>query len=267
MTMPDVSMQIIVGYLLVMLRITAWLVIAPPFAHRAIPARVKALIGFALTLAVGGTQDFSTLSLDTDALVSSAVWQVLIGAALGFVCYLVFAAVQTAGNLIDLFGGFQLTQAFDPQMQSGAAVFGRTYQLIAMTLLFASNGHLILLHGITSSFRVLGLSEPLSLEVLSRVVTDGTGQVVVAALQIAGPLIAILFLTDVGLGLLTRAAPSLQAFSLGFPLKVFVTLSVAALAVAMLPSISRSLTESAATQQQQVLSASATAATSEGGEP
>lgn len=257
MSFPEVSMQVLTGYLLVMLRITAWLVIAPPFANRAIPARVKALLALALTLAVGGTMDFSTLSLDTGALASSALWQVLVGASLGFCCYLVFAAVQAAGALIDLFGGFQLTQAFDPQMQSGAAVFGRYYQLVVMTLLFASNGHLVLLHGMTSSFKALGLSDPLSFEVVSRVVTDGTAQLLISSLQIAGPLIAVLFLADVGLGLLTRAAPSLQAFSLGFPLKVFVTLGVASFAVAMLPAVSSTLTQTAVDTQVQVLSSSA----------
>lgn len=259
MQLPDVPMQTLAGYLLVMLRVTAWLVIAPPFSHRAIPARVKALFGLGISLAVGASMDFTDLSLDAGPLLTSALWQALVGAALGFCCYLVFAAVEAAGSLIDLFGGFQLSQGYDPLMQSGAAVFGRLYQMTALVLLFASDGYLVLLHGLTSTFSVVGVDEGLSFTVLARVVSEGTGQLLVAALQIAGPLVAILFLTDVGLGLLTRAAPALQAFSLGFPLKIFVTLAVSVMAVAMLPSVVDSFADDATRQTLQVARASASA--------
>lgn len=236
-----VPLETVVGTLLVMLRITAWLVLAPPFAHRAIPARVKALLAFALSLAVTAGLDMPAVPLEAGALVVAAAQQVLVGGALGFVCYLMFAAVQAAGDLIDVFGGFQLAQAFDPQMQSGSSVFGRFYNFTAIVLLFASDGYLVVLHGLHRTFAVLGIAEVLSLEVLARVVTEGTTQLVLAALQIAGPLIAVLFLTDVGLGLLTRVAPALNAFALGFPLKIFISLSVGVVAVAVLPQLVDSL--------------------------
>ena len=243
-----VPLESVVTTLLVMLRITTWLVIAPPFSHRAIPARVKALLALALSLAVAPGLDSSEVSLDAGPLVAAASQQVLVGGALGFVCYLVFAAVQAAGDLLDVFGGFQVAAAFDPQMQTQGAIFGKFYQFTALVLLFASDGHLVVLHGLHRSFAVLGVDEVLSLEVMARVVTEGTTQLLVASLQIAGPLIAVLFLTDVGLGLLTRVAPSLNAFALGFPLKIFITLSLAGTAVALLPQLVDSLAQDAALQ-------------------
>jgi flagellar biosynthetic protein FliR len=252
-----IPLETVVATLLVMLRITTWLVIAPPFAHRAIPARVKALLALALSLAVVPGLDAPAASLDAGPLVVAAAQQVLIGGALGFVCYLLFAAVQAAGDLIDVFGGFQLAQAFDPQMQSGSSVFGRFYQFTAIVLLFASDGYLVVLHGLHRSFAVLGVDETLSLEVMARVVTEGITQLLVAALQIAGPLIAVLFLTDVGLGLLTRVAPALNAFALGFPLKIFISLSVGVLAVAVLPQLVDTLAGEAARQTVATAGASA----------
>ena len=243
-----VPLESVVTTLLVMLRITTWLVIAPPFSHRAVPARVKALLALALSLAVAPGLDSSAVSLDAGPLVAAASQQVLVGGALGFVCYLVFAAVQAAGDLLDVFGGFQVAAAFDPQMQTQGAIFGKFYQFTALVLLFASDGYLVVLHGLHRSFSVLGVDEVLSLEVMARVVTEGTTQLLVASLQIAGPLIAVLFLTDVGLGLLTRVAPSLNAFALGFPLKIFITLSLAGTAVALLPQIVDSLAQDAALQ-------------------
>lgn len=255
----DVPLQTIVGTLLVMLRITAWIVIAPPFNHGGIPARTKALLALAVSLAVAPAADTSQVSLEPGPLLAAALSQVLLGASLGFLCFLVFAAVQTAGNLIDLFGGFQLAQAFDPQLQSGASVFGRLYQMVVVVVLFASDGHLVMFHGLVSTFDVIGVTDGISLSVTARAVTEGTTTMMVAALQIAGPLIAILFLTDVGLGLLTRAAPALQAFSLGFPLKIFITLSVAVLAIAMLPAVVDGFADDGARQVLQLANASASA--------
>jgi flagellar biosynthetic protein FliR len=63
-----------------------------------------------------------------------------------------------------------------------------------------------------------------------------------ASVQIAGPLAVVLFLADAGLGLLTRVAPALNAFALGFPLKILITLMLGGLILAALPGIVSSLT-------------------------
>jgi len=246
--LPAIALTTVVGHLLVLVRVTTWMAIAPPFSHKAIPARVKTLLALGITLAIGSSTDFSGLSLSTPQLVSAAVQQALVGAALGFLCYLVFAAVQAAGNLIDMFGGFQAATTYDPQMEAGAAVFGRLYQMTTVVLLFASDGYLVVFHGLVKTFDVLGLQEDISSALVARVVTEGAQTLMLSALQIAGPLLAVLFLTDVGLGLLTRAAPALQAFSLGFPLKIMITLSVAAMTVAALPSVVDAMADEAGSQ-------------------
>ena len=257
----SISTEQVVATLLVMLRITAFVVIAPPFSSRAIPARVKALLALGLSIAVYPTLkpdlDVSPVTTQTGPLLAAAVWAIVTGAALGFAVVLVFAAVQHAGDMLDVFGGFQLASAFDPQMQSQAAIFGKFYGMIATTLLFASDGHLMLLMGLTRTFRAVGVMDGFSLSILAQVLTQGSVQLTIAALQIAGPLIAVLFLTDVGLGLLTRAAPSLNAFALGFPLKILVTLSLATIAVAALPAAVAGLTDDAAQQVADLAVASA----------
>jgi flagellar biosynthetic protein FliR len=141
-----------------------------------------------------------------------------------------------AGDLIDMFGGFTLSYAFDPLSTTQSSVFGRFYNLIAVTLLFASDGHQMVLHGFLQSYRTLPLDGALSLANLSRLLTDGLGEMFLAGLQIAGPLIAVLFLTDVAFGLLNRVAPSLNAFALGFPAKIFLTVALAGTAIAVLPN-------------------------------
>jgi flagellar biosynthesis protein FliR len=135
--------------------------------------------------------------------------------------------------------------SFDPFSFTGNSVFGRFYNLVATTLLFATGGHQMVLRGFTHSYASLPLEGTLSLDTLHKVLTQGLGDMFVATLQIAGPLIAVLFLTDVGLGLLNRVAPSLNAFSLGFPLKIFMTVGLAGLAITVLPGTLDGLVEKA----------------------
>jgi flagellar biosynthetic protein FliR len=159
----------------------------------------------------------------------------VVGVGLGFLTALFFAAVQAAGDLLDLFGGFSLAFAFDPLSQNQSSVFGRFYNLLAVTLLFASDGHQMVLRGFLQSYRTLPLTDTLSLTNLSKLLTEGLDDMFVAALQMAGPMIAVLFLTDIAFGLLNRVAPALNAFSLGFPAKIFLTLAMAGTAIAVLP--------------------------------
>jgi flagellar biosynthetic protein FliR len=153
--------------------------------------------------------------------------------------------VQSAGSIIDIFGGFQLAQGFDPLTQSQGSLFAKFYDFSALALLFASNGHQLVLGGLMRSFDALPLGEGLNMTAMGHVLTSGLGELMVSALQIAGPLIVVLFLADVGLGLLTRVAPALNAFALGFPLKILLTLSLGSVAYLTLPHVIGQLTERA----------------------
>jgi flagellar biosynthetic protein FliR len=170
---------------------------------------------------------------------------VFVGASLGFITALLFAALQAAGDLIDLFGGFTLAMAFDPLSLNQSSIFGRFYNLMAMTLLFATEGHQLVLRGFMQSYEALPLNALFSLETFSRLLVEGVGEMFLAAVQIAGPLIAVLFLTDVAFGLLNRVAPALNAFQLGFPAKIFLVLTLSGTAIATLPAALDALVDQA----------------------
>jgi flagellar biosynthetic protein FliR len=226
-------------------RTGAWLALAPPFNSRLIPVPVKALLSVGLTLPMAPYLRGTIPSLQTPDLIASAVLQIFVGAAFGFVTALLFAALQAAGDLLDLFGGFTLSMAYDPLSLNQSSVFGRFYNLVAVTILFASQGHLLILRGFLQSFRTMPLNLTFSLETFSRLLLKGVGEMFLAALQIAGPLIAVLFLTDVALGLLNRVAPALNAFQLGFPAKIFLLVLLAGLAITILPQALETLVDKA----------------------
>ncbi|WP_229067913.1 flagellar biosynthetic protein FliR [Actinoplanes sp. DH11] len=228
-------------------RTGAWMMVCPPFNSRLIPAQVKALLSVGLTLPMAPYLRKTVPPLDTQDIIFSVLLQVFVGATLGFITALFFAALQAAGDLLDLFGGLTLASAYDPLSFSQSSVMGRFYNLVAVTLLFASDGHQMILRGFLQSFRTMPLDASFDMETSSQVLLGGVAELFLAAVQIAGPLIAVLFLADVALGLLNRVAPALNAFQLGFPVKIFMVVTLSGLAITMLPGVLNTLVEKSVT--------------------
>jgi flagellar biosynthetic protein FliR len=231
--------------MLAAVRVTAFLVVAPPFSFNGIPARIKAMLAIGLAIAMAPRITTGYVPLETGPFIWALLMQLLIGFFLGFLVMLTFAAVQSAGNLVDLFGGFQMAQAFDPQAMLNGAQFTRFFHLAALALLFATDGYQMILAGLMRTFEVLPVTASIEGVITVEALAGGLTQMFLAALQIAGPLIVILFLADVGLGLLTRVAPALNAFALGFPLKILLTVSFASIIFLALPQVVSALTADA----------------------
>ena len=182
----DVPIAELIAIMLGAVRAGAWLMICPPFNSRMIPRQVKVLLSVAIALPMAPFLRGSLPSIETADIIAAAALQVFVGAALGFITALFFAAIQAAGDLIDVFGGFTLAMAFDPLSQSQSSIFGRFYNLMAVTLLFATDGHQLVLRGFMQSYQALPLNASLSLETFSRLLVSGIGEMFLSALQIAG---------------------------------------------------------------------------------
>ena len=113
-------------------------------------------------------------------------------------------------------------------MQVNGAQFTRLFQMTALVLMFTSGGYQLVLGGLLRTFDAIPVTGALDLTNPAQLMVTAVTQMFLATLQIAGPLIVILFLADVGLGLLTRVAPALNAFQMGYPLKIMITLVSAA---------------------------------------
>lgn len=227
-------------------RITAFLVLAPPFSHSTVPMRIRAMLGVGLALAVSPVAVAGYERLDTGAFLLALAGQAITGALLGFLVLVIFSAIQGSGHLIDTFGGFQLAQAFDPGMAINGAQFTRLFQMTAIVLLFASDGYQLVLAGLMRSFDAVPVTGMIDLARPADVLVGAAGQMMLSAVQIAGPLLIVLVLADVGLGLVTRVAPALNAFAMGFPVKIALTLALVGLVYIALPSVVAALAQDAA---------------------
>jgi flagellar biosynthetic protein FliR len=231
----EVPATTLVALLLATARATGFVLLAPPFNTRTIPAPVKGALALALSVAL-----FTRIAPDLPEptagfVIVAAVTEVVIGAALGFVVQLFFAAVQFAGDLVDVTGGFAMQPAYDPLSMNTSGAIGRLHYLLATTLLFTSGGHLMIVRGFATSYEGLPVGGGVPTGHLAEVLVTAFSMMFLAALQIAGPMVAVLLLADVALALLSRAAPALNIFAIGFPVKIMLTLALLGLTFPLLP--------------------------------
>ncbi|TWG98606.1 flagellar biosynthetic protein FliR [Nocardioides sp. J9] len=221
--------------LLASVRVVAWLVVVPPFATRGIPAMAKVILSLGLSLTMAPTLAEQALPSDMPGLVMATAAQALIGVGMGYVTMLLFAAIGAAGSLIDLFGGFAIASAWDPLGQNMNTVFGRFHQMLATVLLLATGGHLLVIGGLLSTFRYLPLTGMPDVSSWDDVLLTAFSMFFTVAVQMALPMIAVLFVADLALALLTKVAPQLNALNVMFPAKVGMTLLLLGLSFPMLP--------------------------------
>ena len=239
----SVAGEPLLAFLLASVRIVAWLAVVPPFSSRAVPSMAKVVLSLGLAFASAPTLDQTVIATDTWGLLSTVVVQVAVGVSMGFVTYLLFSAIAAAGSLVDVFGGFSLAQGFDPLGMNGSTVFGTFHSMIASALLFLSGGYLLVIGGLLKTFTVLPIGRTPELDGAQEVLTTAFTMFFVTAVQIALPLVAVLFIADLGLALMTKVAPQLNALNVMFPAKIGLTLLVVGLSFPILPGVLRSVVD------------------------
>ncbi len=232
----SIGYQPLVAFLLVTARAVAWLLVVPPFSNRsAVPTTVTICVATALGVLVAPSVPVGTIPLTTAGLVASLVVQVLSGAAMGFVVYLLLQTVTAAGDLITIAGGLSLPPSLDPLSLDQVSVLGQFYEQIAVVLFFISGGYWLLLDGFARSFQGPAFTLASTGRVAEVLVVD-LATMFTSALEIAAPILVVLFATEILLALLTKAAPQMNVWFLGMPIQIFLALALVAIGVSVLPA-------------------------------
>lgn len=215
----------LISFIWPLTRILGLLMLAPVFGHSSVPRRVKIGLGVFIALIVAPTlPPMPDVGLGSWQGLFILIQQLLIGMAIGFIMRIAFAAVEAAGEIVGLQMGLGFASFFDPQSAGQTVVISQFFNLLAALLFLAVNAHLLLLGILTESFKSLPISpQQLSAAGFYSVATYGS-VVFSVGLQLALPLIAILLMTNLALGILTRSAPQLNIFAIGFPITLGVGL-------------------------------------------
>jgi flagellar biosynthetic protein FliR len=154
------------------------------------------------------------------ALVLAIAGEVFLGLALGFVASLVVVAARSAGELIGFAGGLSLAGAYDPAQGQQSTALGQFMDVTVTLLFMAVNGHHVVLRAIAASFAWVAPGQALAAPVVAGGLAALGGKLLRSGLELAAPVLAILFAVNVLLALLARVAPQMNVFSVGAPLMV-----------------------------------------------
>lgn len=208
-------------------RILALVASAPVLGNEGLPARMKISLAVLITLVVAPTLGpLPELDPGSGAALIILAQQVLIGLAMGLAMRIVFAAADIAGELIGLQMGLGFATFFDPQNANQSPVVSQFLGLLVILAFLSVNGHLLMISVLADSFKTLPISAWPGTVTLMTLVQWG-GRIFLAGVLLALPVIAALLIANVALGILTRAAPQLNIFAVGFP----VTLAIGFLAL------------------------------------
>ncbi|MDO9286384.1 MAG: flagellar biosynthetic protein FliR [Aquabacterium sp.] len=197
----------------------------PVFSQKAVPMRVK--VGLALFIALAAQPSLPAMPvipLDSPLAFMVIAQQVLVGLTLGFAVRVVFAAVELGGELIGLQMGLNFAGFFDPATASQGTASGRFFGTLVAFLFVLSNGHLAVIAALVRSFEVFAVGdEPFAFLRQLQPQQWGT-EVFTLGLWIALPLVGMLLFVNLVLGVISRVAPQISVFSVGFPITVSVGL-------------------------------------------
>ena len=205
-------------FMLPLFRIGAVLMTMPIVGTTLVPRRVRAYFALAITVVVvpGLPPMPEVHALDLSALLMIAE-QVIIGALLGFSLQLFFQAFVVAGQIISIQMGMGFASMVDPTNGVSAAVIGQFLTMLVTLLFLGMNGHLVVFEVLTESFTTLPVGSGMLVNHFWEL-AGKLGWVLGAAMLLVLPAITALLVVNIAFGIMTRAAPQLNIFSIGFPL-------------------------------------------------
>jgi flagellar biosynthetic protein FliR len=215
----------------------------PVLTGRGVPMQTK--IGLALLISimaipVASLPESSGLITIYDYFVM-AVKEVLIGLILGYVSGLFMNALYVAGQLMDVPMGFGMVNVLDPRMEFQVPLMGKFLYLLAILVFLAADGHLIFLAAFFESFDVLPIGTLAYSEGLVAHIVNAFYQAFVFGFRMGFPIVAVLFLVEVGLGIISRSMPQLNVFMLGFPIRIAIGLAGVMIAIPLFVWVSKQM--------------------------
>lgn len=212
------------------LRILAVFSVAPVFSSRSFPLRAKIGLAFLIALAVQASlPDGPLVGVNDKDAAGVVVQQVLVGVSIGFAVRLIFASMELAGEVVGFQMGLNFAAFFDPTVNSQSSAMGRFFSQLSLLLFIVTNAHLLVIGAFVSSFRAFPVGQPLILALSQMQLHQLGADIFTSAFWIALPVVGMLLFANLALGVISRVAPQMNIFAVGFP----ITLSIGILGVAL----------------------------------
>jgi len=227
--MVELSPAFTYGLLLVMIRTSTMLVTSPLLSHRGIPAMTKVgfAVFFSLVLVPLEQDNLPAPPVQLGGLVDAVLRESLFGLMLGLAMNMVFLGLQMASRIVGVQMGFGLGGVIDPITGNDGGALEQFYMLLVTLVFFSIQGHYLVITALSETVRAVppGTFDPFHAISSGEVGALAAG-LMVTAVRIALPVMAALFLVDLGMGLVARTVPQVQVLFVAMPVKVAVGMVV-----------------------------------------
>lgn len=205
------------------IRVLAVFTSAPVFSSKMFPVRARVALAFLVALASQASlPEAPIIGFNDSRALGVLVQQVVVGVSIGFAVRLVFAAVELAGEVVGFQMGLNFASFFDPSMNSQSSAVAIFFSQIATLLFVVMNGHIMVLMAVNKSFKAFPIDQNF-LQALAQMKLYKLGSDLFASgLWIALPMIGMLMFANMALGMISRVAPQLNIFAIGFPITLVV---------------------------------------------
>lgn len=226
--------------LLILVRISCLVYVAPFFNTKNVPALAKIGLSVFVSILIFGSVD--TTTVEYTGVLGYAVIVLkegITGLLIGLAASVCNSIILFAGNIIDMDIGLSMAQEFDAQTNSQVTITGNMYNYFLLLLLLATNMHHYILRAIVDSFQVIPVNgQVFDWDSLMTSMIRYMGDMFVIAFRIILPVFACIMILNCILGIMAKVAPQMNMFAVGIQMKVLVGLSVLFLTVSLLPGIS-----------------------------
>lgn len=225
----------IVGFILVLARVSPMFLLAPPFNSTMVPPRARLIIACGISvglapLALRG----QAIPSEVMAIAGLALKEILIGLGFAFSIACLFAAVDAAGSMIDTQIGLSYGSLINPVDNTESGSISQLYSMVGILVFIAIDGEAWVIRGLGRTYELVPMLSTPSLTKLTQAAVSAFEGIFPAALEVAGPVLLALILTDVAFGVVSRVVPQLNIFAVGFPMKMIVGLLIVAAALPFL---------------------------------
>lgn len=225
-------------YLMVLIRISSFIMVAPFFNFQTIPAKWK--ISISLLLSIVMIQSVPAVSLQYTGIIGFTALilkECAVGLILGYMCNICLYIVNFAGQLMDMDMGLSMASMFDPITSVQISVTGNMYMYLVMLVMVVTNMHHYVIRAILETFEYFTIGQEVFNANLLNMAIGFITNYFVIGFRIVLPLFACMLVINVVLGVLSRAAPQMNMFVVGMQLKVFAGILVLAIIVTTVPTV------------------------------
>lgn len=225
-------------FLLAATRLSGVFIFNPIIGRRNIPAMVK--IGLALLVGIGISQSLDTAVPDINSWLMFVLVvgkEMLVGFGLGLIMNMFVSAFLIAGEQADLQMGLSMGRIYDPANGTSMALTSTVYNILFTLIFFSSNSHLTLIKIVADSCKAFPLGKDFFNFAASGYIVTLFGNVLVLALKVAVPIIAIELLAEAGLGVLMRLVQHINMFSIGLQIKLAVGILMVAVTIPVVSQV------------------------------